>query len=584
MVLHDSHDPFFRSPQGALPCGVSLRLRLKCDFAAEAFVRTWDGREAYYPMAGDHQGHYEAVLQAPEIPMLWWYDFLIRTGDGDIRYGNAQDQMGGEGALYPGTPPSFQVTVYDPGFTTPEFLHHGTIYQIFPDRFFHAPSVGVSDRKDVLLHKSWDEEPLVRPDPRSGDNTALDFFGGTLNGISEKLPYLKDLGITVLYLNPVFMARTNHKYDTGDYARIDPMFGTEEEFARLCRLAAGQGIRVLLDGVFSHTGEDSAYFNRYGTYASVGAYQSETSPYFPWYTFEEHPSRYRCWWGIPSLPEVRKEEATYRAFLFEPRDGIVPRWLHNGASGWRLDVADELPMPFLRELRQAAKGEKADAAVLGEVWEDASNKVSYGQLRSYCLGDTLDSVMNYPLREEIIAFLTGESSAFRLARLIRHQQEAYPVPFQYALMNLLGSHDRPRILNVLTGCPWDDLPQAEAGKMVLTREQYRLGAERLLKGYRILCALPGAPSLYYGDEAGMQGAADPFNRRTFPWGREDRELQASIRALFRHRLQSVPLKTGFLKVWAEDPDTVVIHRWTANGRDALGQNVPDGEETILIRR
>lgn len=584
MLLHDSHNPFYRSPLGALPCGASLHLRFTCDYASSVQVRVWDGQESFHPMIPESPNTYAAEITVPAKPMLWWYDFVINTENGVLHYGNAYDQLGGEGALYEDTPASFQVTVFDPAFETPSFLHHGIIYQIFPDRFCAGETKSLSSRTDIHLHENWDETPLLRIDPRSNDNMALDFFGGNLNGAAEKLPYLKDLGVTVLYLNPIFQARSNHKYDTGDYRRIDPMFGTEEDFKTLCEKASALGIRVMLDGVFSHTGEDSVYFNKYGTYDSLGAYQSPDSPYFSWFTFMEYPESYKCWWNIPTLPEVRKDDPLYRSFLFSPENGIVPLWLKNGASGWRLDVADELPMEFLRELRKAAKHAKSDAAILGEVWEDASNKISYNVPRSYCLGDTLDSVMNYPLREGIISFLTYQSSAYQLARLIRHQQEVYPAPFLYAMMNLLGSHDRARIINVLAGCEWGHLPREERANLHLTQEQYRLGAERFIKGMEILCALPGAPTLYYGDEAGLQGTADPFNRGTFPWGREDMKLQKAIRTLFHKRKNNPVLQTGFLEAEAMDEDTLLIRRWVEGGMDALLKPAENAEEIIKVRR
>jgi 4-alpha-glucanotransferase len=584
LLLHDSHNSFYRSPLGALPCGASLRLRFTCDFARSIQVRTWDGQESLHTMALESPNTYAAEITAPITPMLWWYDFVIHTDTGFMRYGNAYDQLGGEGALYDNIPASFQVTVYDPAFETPSFLHHGIIYQIFPDRFHRDISTYAFSRKDVYLHENWDETPLLRIDPRSNDNMALDFFGGNLNGIAQKLPYLKDLGVTVLYLNPIFQARSNHKYDTGDYCRIDPMFGTKEDFQCLCEKASALNIRVILDGVFSHTGEDSVYFNKYGTYDSIGAYQSPESPYASWFTFTNYPDSYQCWWDIPTLPEVRKDDPDYRAFLFRQDIGIVPLWLKRGASGWRLDVADELSMDFLQNLRKAAKQAKSDAAIYGEVWEDASNKISYNIPRSYCLGDTLDSVMNYPLREGIISFLTCQTTAHQLARLIRHQQEVYPVPFLYALMNLLGSHDRARIINVLAGCEWGYLPREERANLLLTAEQYRIGSERFLKGMEILCALPGVPTLYYGDEAGLQGTADPFNRGTFPWGREDIKLQGAIRALFQRRKNNPVLQTGFLEATAMDDDTLLIRRWVEGGKDALLKPAENGEEIIKVRR
>lgn len=584
MFFYDSHQALFRSPLGALPCGGILCLRFLCDTALKVFVRTWSGIEQITPMAFDGVKTYTAEITAPDTPMLWWYDFIIQTPEGIFRYGNAYDQLGGEGALYNDAVSSYQVTVYDPAYQTPVFMQHGIIYQIFPDRFFKGPIHTSCRHSEMQLHDRWEDTPLVSPDPRSGDNLALDFFGGNLNGISEKLPYLKKLGVTILYLNPIFEARSNHRYDTGDYQTVDSLLGTDADFKNLCEKAAGLGIKILLDGVFSHTGEDSVYFNRYGTYKTSGAYQSLQSPYTSWYTFFDHPNQYKCWWNIPSLPEVNKDDPDFRRFLFDKADGIVPQWLLKGASGWRLDVADELPMPFLKELRQTVKEQNPQAVVLGEVWEDASNKVSYGQMRSYCLGDTLDSVMNYPLREALISFLTGNTPAGTLVRLLRHQQEVYPAPFYYALMNLLGSHDRARIINVLSGCEFNHLSREERANLHLTKDQYELGVERFKKGLQILCALPGAPTLYYGDEAGMEGTADPFCRGTYPWGREDKDLQKFVQDQFFRRNHTPVLQTGFMDISAPDDDTIRILRYIDHGVDALNQPAKNGRALLVLKR
>ncbi|HML49623.1 MAG TPA: glycoside hydrolase family 13 protein, partial [Clostridia bacterium] len=299
----------------------------------------------------------------------------------------------------------------------------------------------------------------------------LDFFGGTLSGIRAKLSYLKELGATALYLNPIFYARTNHRYDTNDYRRVDPWLGDEGDFARLCQEAEALGIRVLLDGVFSHTGADSEYFRQ--------AQRDQSAPTFGWYRFSHWPDRYESWWGFQTLPETNELDPGFLRFILTGNDAVIPHWLRAGAGGWRLDVADELPMPFLRMLRETAKCAKPDAALIGEVWEDASNKISYGELRSYCLGDTLDSVMNYPLRDALVAFLTGAIDANNTARRINALYEQYPKPFAHALMNLLGSHDRPRILNILAGVTGETLSRTEQGKLRLTQAQRALGLSRL---------------------------------------------------------------------------------------------------------
>ena len=585
MLLHDSHKPFFREPGGPAHPGQEITFRFRCDEASAVILRTWFGDELAYPMAFDGKDAWEASVTLPKEPGLFWYDFIIYRKDGHIlRYGGPEDHLGGEGHVYAEGLHSFQITIYDSAFETPEFIHGANIYQIFPDRFCRAATASVDDRTDRHIHASWDEDLLTDSDPRSGDHMALDFFGGTLTGIQEKLPYLKELGVTALYLNPIFRARSNHRYDTGDYTQIDPLLGTEAEFKDLCQAAKESGISIILDGVFSHTGEDSKYFNHFGHYRGLGAYQGPQSPYYDWYTFKNFPDEYACWWGIPSLPECRKDNPDYQRFMLKDKTGIVPRWIRAGSSGWRLDVADELPMDFLRKLRVAAKRANPEALVLGEVWEDASNKVAYGQLRCYCTGDTLDSVMNYPLREAILAFVTGQTPAKDLVRLIEHQAEVYPPQFRYSLMNLIGSHDRARVLNVLCGKEGKGLSKAEQQALRLTPAEYTLAVRRLKTCVDILCALPGCPTIYYGDEAGLTGCPDPFCRRPFPWSKVDQALHDFIAAKLTHRRESDVLRLGHCAVEAVDDDTLVITRFLED-TDALGRPAKaPGKEVFTIRR
>ena len=586
MLLHDSHNPFFRQPAGPAPAGSTVVIRFQSDEASAVILRTWMKEELSYSMSFDGNRTYEAAVTLPEEPGLFWYDFLVYRKDGHtLRYVNAPDMMGGVGQVHrEGEVHSYQITLYKPSYHTPAFMHSANIYQIFPDRFWRAKTASVDDRTDRHIHQSWDEDLLTDSDPRSGDHMALDFFGGTLTGIQEKLPYLKSLGVDVIYLNPIFRARSNHRYDTGDYTKIDPLLGTEEEFEQLCEAAKKLDMHVMLDGVFSHTGEDSRYFNHFGHYDTVGAYQSKESPYYDWYTFKKFPDEYACWWGIPSLPECRKDNPDYQKFMFQDKTGIVPRWIHAGSSGWRLDVADELSMDFLRKLRTAAKKARRDEVVLGEVWEDASNKVAYGQVRCYCAGDTLDSVMNYPLREAILDFVTGKKPASALVRLVRHQAEVYPPQFRYALMNLLGSHDRARVLNVLCGRDGVGLPKAQQQALRLTPEEYALAVKRYKTCIDILCALPGCPTVYYGDEAGLTGCPDPFCRRPFPWGKEDKALQAYVADRLTRRQRSSLLRYGLCDIDARGDDTVVITRYMTDV-DGLGRKTPSrAREVITIRR
>ena len=440
-LYHDSRSLDCRAPFGAVRCGDIVRLRVYCQGRPRAVnaVITLNNQPYTIPLQPDGRDGYELRFAAPATPRLLWYYFAAVMENGQTEYlGNARDGLGGVGETYASAPPSFQLTVYARDYAPPAFLREGVMYQIFPDRFCRSRAPRYT-REDIYLHENWDEAPLALFDPRNGDTHSRDFFGGDLQGIISKLDYLQSLHVTVLYLNPIFLARSNHRYDTGDYTRIDPMLGTQADLTRLCEEAAKRGMRVLLDGVFNHTGDDSLYFNRYGRYDSVGAYQSPDSPYAGWFTFERFPDKYKCWWGVDTLPEVNKDNEDYRRFILA-EDGVARRWMRAGTAGWRLDVADELPMRFLRDLRTAVRTQDAQAALLGEVWEDASNKVSYGAQRCYCLGDTLDSVMNYPLREAAIGFVTGTLDAYAFCRRVESLRENYPLPFFYSLMNLMGSH------------------------------------------------------------------------------------------------------------------------------------------------
>lgn len=587
MLLHDSHNEFYRTPSGPAPAGSNVLIRLHCDEATSVVLRTWMTEELCYTMLPTAEHVWEVAIPLPTTPGLFWYYFLIYRKDGrTIRYGNQPDKLGGVGVAYDhGEPESFQITLYDPAYKTPNAFHGANIYQIFPDRFRHAPTKAVDDRKDRYVHQNWDEELLGVGDLRGGKYQELDFYGGTLTGIQEKLPYLKDMGIDIIYLNPIFRARSNHRYDTGDYTQVDPLCGTNTEFTELCEAAKKVGIRVMLDGVFSHTGEDSVYFNHFGHYPTLGAYQGQSSPYYDWYTFNHYPEDYKAWWGILSLPELRKDNPEYQKFMFQPHEGVVPRWIEAGSCGWRLDVADELPVDFLRKLRAAAKAADPEAVVLGEVWEDASNKVAYGETRCYCTGDTLDSVMNYPVREAILNFVMGKTSASTFVRLIHHQEEVYPAQFRYALMNLVGNHDRCRALNILAGRECQELSKADQQHVHLNVEEYELAVRRYKLCIDLLCALPGCATVYYGDEVGLTGCHDPWNRRAFPWGREDKSLQKYVANKLRHRQESDLLRLGYCDIEAPDDDTLLITRRMKDGHDALGQeSTVTGKEIIKVCR
>ena len=426
--------------------------------------------------------------------------------------------------LCTGEGPGFRLTVYRRDFETPAWFQNGVMYQVFPDRFAFTDDgtaeAGIRYHKALGqhpdLHASRREE--VRWQPRSFEKDYIpdDFYGGTLRGIREKLPYLKELGISCLYLNPIVEARSNHRYDTSDYLKVDPILGDTEDFRDLCRAAGVYGIRILCDGVFSHSGSDSIYFNRDGHYPGDGACQNQQSPYYSWYDFHHYPDEYRSWWGFEELPEVDENDPSWQDYVVTGKDSVIRQWLRRGASGWRIDVADELPDNVLCLIRQAAREEKRDSVILGEVWEDAVLKESYGSRRKYALGGALDSVMNYPFRTAVLDFLHERMDAFSLASFLTGQQLHYPQPLYVCLMNLLGSHDTERLYTTLaTDQPLKDFPR-EMQRLIergIPDSAYRR-AEKLEKlALTLQFSVPGVPSIYYGDELGMTGVNDPFNRR-----------------------------------------------------------------------
>ncbi|MBQ4618761.1 MAG: glycoside hydrolase family 13 protein [Clostridia bacterium] len=582
-LWHDPYNEIDRFPQGAMPAGSVVRLRLKVKGDCEkACVRIWGNEgEHFIPMRHVSGITYEANVPVGTKGLLWYY-FVCDTSEGKVYCGKP---IGEVCADYVGEPPSFQITVYDPAFMTPVWMRNSVCMQIMVDRYFiGGGKVNAPHGRGAYLHSSWNESPNIRVVKKGEDGEGIDFFGGNLKGVTEKLDYIRSLGINALYFNPIFRARSNHKYDTGDYMEIDPSFGTMEDFENLVSACKKADMHVILDGVFSHTGADSRYFNKFGTYDSLGAFQSGKSPYASWYRFGKTREEYDCWWDFDTLPNVNEMEPGYLDFIVRSENSVIGSYLKKGASGWRLDVADELPMDFIRELRRRAKAEGMDNCVIGEVWEDPTNKVAYGKHRNYAVGDTLDSTMNYPLRENIINFLTGKIDAYTFSESLNHQLSTLPKPMLYSMMNLLGSHDRPRIINMLAEDKNNDLPYEKRKFVPLSKKQYALGKERYLKAWEFVCNLPGMPTVYYGDEVGLTGIADPICRMPYPWGNEDLDLRSRISSINQNRLMSNVLKRGETRITAVNSDTVRIDRYIKDGIDAFGAKAESGESSYTLKR
>ena len=536
LLYYDSREKGCKRPFGAAAAGGRIVLRLSVSrrmapLAVEMLLRRDDEEEIRsfplrWEMREGARDLYRVKLRLRE-PGLYHYAFRVRTQVSEAFYGAREEYRGGEGILTYDDYVPFSFTVYDRKAETPAWFGDGITYQIFPDRFaFEGERKEIPGRRLVSDLRKIPYKTVLP----GGDVPNDYFYGGNLRGIAAKIPYLRSLGVRTIYLNPIFSAHSNHRYDTADYLEVDPMLGDEEDFRELCEKAAAAGMRVLLDGVFNHTGDDSVYFNKYGRYPAPGAYQGKASPYYDWYVFRDFPDDYACWWDVKILPAVNEEAPSFRRFI-TGEDGVVRKWLRLGAAGWRLDVADELPDDFIREIRRASREEKKDAFLLGEVWEDASVKIAYGKRRTYLLGDELDGVMNYPFRNAVLAYLL-EKDAAALRDTLLQISENYPYRTERSLMNLLGTHDTPRILSVLGGA--EELAPEELRERAAYRlppERRRLAVRRLKLAALLLFTHLGSPTVYYGDEGGMEGLEDPANRAFFLPEDEDREILRYYRKL-----------------------------------------------------
>ena len=587
-IIHDSRKPEYREPFGAAQTGTKVSLAIEISDPAPEAVRLmlWHGDDPeihYLDMKEEGEGRYAASFSLPDEGCLVWYAFEIETEREDSRavfyYGNNAEDLGGEGRKYVDDPHRYQITVYKAA-EVPEWYKNGIVYQIFPDRFFRdggwherteAANKRVNDRRSDMkriIQEDWTRAAFYVRD-ETGKVVEWPMMGGSLKGIEEKLDYLRSLGVTCIYLNPVFEASSNHRYDTGDYMHIDGALGTDADFEELAAAAKEKGMRIILDGVFSHTGADSIYFDKAGNYSEMrpdeenaaGAWGNEDSPYRKWFKFDKNERYgYHSWWGVEDLPEVDENDPDYRNFILG-EDGVVAHWMKKGASGWRLDVADELPDSFIAETRARIKATDPDGLLLGEVWEDASNKISYGERRMYFMGDELDSTMHYPLRDILLDYINYTIGASGAAERFMNIAENYPPENLYATLNLLGSHDRARIMTMMAA--EEDYSSATKKVKLLSTLQY---------------CLPGVPCIYYGDEAGLMGGTDPANRSGFPWGFENLDLGYHYRMLGLMYDEHPVLKDGSFEFlsgrYGIDEDVLAF---TRTGRDIAGT-----EETMLV--
>lgn len=587
MLIFNSRDKSYKSIRSAIATDEQCKFRIivprdcRCSCATLAITKDGENEEtAYYGMfwagmCGDYHEYWELHFSAT-TPGLYFYHFELDTPWGKsliMNTGNGIGDFSAQGN-------EFQQTVYDKNFKTPDFLKGGIIYQIFPDRFYHSGAEKKNMPSTRILRR-WGETPYWKEEQMNGiwNN---DYFGGDLKGIEEKLPYIADLGVNCIYINPIFEAHSNHRYDTADYEKIDPLLGTEEDLKALCKTAKEKyGISIILDGVFSHTGCDSKYFNLYNHYNTLGAYNSTESPYFSWYKFINWPDDYHAWWGIKLLPEVIEEDESYRNYICG-KDGILRKWLRCGISGWRLDVADELPDIFLDDLRKAVKEENENAVIIGEVWEDATNKFAYGQRRKYLLGEELDSVMNYPFADAVLNFVRyGHGEYF--FNSVMNIVENYPPQVLNVLMNHIGTHDTERAITRLAGPDNEGRGRDwQFANNELPSYDYLKGISMMKMASLIQFTLPGVPSIYYGDEIGMQGMKDPFNRACMQWDNHNEELLKWYKRLGQIRNGAKALIDGeFVPVFCEN-SAIAYERVCSDNSVLVAVNNNDEETKLFV--
>lgn len=546
-ILFDSRNIEDKTPFGTLQTGQSCLLRIRIPVSAGAtgvrlMLEDCENRPAgEFPFIWEKKEDEYDVYRCTFVPAergLYYYWFYVIKKEGGFRLfrqGNGTNMEAGD---------KWQLSVIPADFTTPDFAKGAIMYQILPDRFHKSGECDLTEKlQPYSVHAHWEESPNFTAD--KDGNWCTDFFGGNLRGIREKLPYLKGLGVGVLYLNPIFMAFSNHRYDTANYKRVDPMLGTNEDFTALCEAAHALDMRVILDGVFSHTGSNSVYFDAKHIFGH-GAVSDPNSPYRSWYRFHHYPDSYECWWNMPTLPNVEEMTQSYVDYIIESEDSVVAHWLRLGADGFRLDVVDELPDAFVRRLKERIRAIRPDALLIGEVWEDASNKRAYSESRRYFVDGELDSVMNYPWRTAIIRFVLGEDDGAVFGETVMSIAENYPPQVLACVMNLLSTHDTPRIVTAL-GAPCPSTKE-EKSDFRMDAEAYGRAVGRELMAAFLQFTLPGMPSIFYGDEAGLEGFEDPFCRRCFPWGREDRDLTAFYRDLASLKRNTPALHGGQIRV------------------------------------
>ncbi|MEW9926423.1 glycoside hydrolase family 13 protein [Clostridium butyricum] len=562
-VMHDSQSIVYRRPFGAVEEGqkVKLSIDIEKEIVVAIELLQFDGTKVNMGMEKEYlnSGNYRYSIEIDTedaLGVLGYY-FILIDGYDRVYYGNNDEHLGGIGQIYTYNPVPYQITIYKKS-NLPEWYKEGIIYQIFVDRFCNGNDDGSinNPKKNSFIYGRWDDTPVYIKDYQ-GRTIRWDFYGGNIRGIIKKLDYIKSLGVNIINLSPIFKSSSCHKYDAGDYDIIDEMFGTEEDFKELCEKAKSKDIKIILDGVFSYTSSDSRYFNKAGNYDEIGAYQSPNSKYHNWYKFNRYPYGYECWWGIEGRPNINVMHNSYIDFLVNRDDSIIKKWIDLGASGWRLNVTDELPDEFIEIIRDRLDTLDKETVLIGDVWDDASNKISYSKKRRYLYGKEIQSVTNYPLRESLINFTRGYIKSDKLKKKVMSLYENYPREVFLGNINLIGTSDTERILTVLDG-------NMRCLKIIVALQ----------------FTIPGVPLIYYGDETGVTGGKDPDNRKSYPWENEDVDLIGFYKRIAQIRNGQDALKKGDFNIFDIEEDIFAFERVYENERIVVVVNISNAQKVV----
>ena len=562
-VMHDSQSIVYRRPFGAVEEGqkVKLSIDIEKEIVVAIELLQFDGTKVNMGMEKEYlnSGNYRYSIEIDTedaLGVLGYY-FILIDGYDRVYYGNNDEHLGGIGQIYTYNPVPYQITIYKKS-NLPDWYKEGIIYQIFVDRFCNGNDDGSinNPKKNSFIYGRWDDTPVYIKDYQ-GRTIRWDFYGGNIRGIIKKLDYIKSLGVNIINLSPIFKSSSCHKYDAGDYDIIDEMFGTEEDFKELCEKAKSKDIKIILDGVFSYTSSDSRYFNKAGNYDEIGAYQSPNSKYHNWYKFNRYPYGYECWWGIEGRPNINVMHNSYIDFLVNRDDSIIKKWIDLGASGWRLNVTDELPDEFIEIIRDRLDTLDKETVLIGDVWDDASNKISYSKKRRYLYGKEIQSVTNYPLRESLINFTRGYIKSDKLKKKVMSLYENYPREVFLGNINLIGTSDTERILTVLDG-------NIRCLKIIVALQ----------------FTIPGVPLIYYGDETGVTGGKDPDNRKSYPWENEDVDLIGFYKRIAQNRNGQDALKKGDFNIFDTEEDIFAFERVYENERIVVVVNISNAQKVV----